>query len=83
MDYCFQVGPYDFILESKNLKQIFLKDELKKSLPDILITHGLISDRDGHLGIVMLELGHLETYLTRKAINSNGKALVNGYTKQN
>jgi hypothetical protein len=45
---------------------------LKKNLPDILITHGLISDRDGHIGIVMLELGNMETYLTRKAVNSKG-----------
>jgi hypothetical protein len=45
-------------------------NQLKKNIPDILITHGLISDRDGQLGIVMLELGHMETYLTRKAVNA-------------
>lgn len=48
---------------------------MKRNLPDIMITHGLISDRDGHLGIVMLELGNMETYLTRKAVNSKGECL--------
>ena len=31
--------------------------------------HGLITDADGELGSIMLELGHLETYLTRKLHN--------------
>lgn len=39
-------------------------------MPEILSTHGLINDRDGELGVCMLELGHMETYLTRKSINA-------------
>ena len=39
-------------------------------MPDILITHGLINDKDGEIANCMLELGHLETYLTRKSVNS-------------
>ena len=45
---------------------------MKKSLPDVIKTHGLIKDKDGEIGAVMLELGNLETYLTRKATNSMG-----------
>jgi hypothetical protein len=47
-------------------------EETKKLLPSILLTHGLINDKDGELGLVMLELGHLETFLTRKAKNTEG-----------
>jgi hypothetical protein len=38
-------------------------------LPDLLDTHGLITEKDGQIGCIMLELGHIETYLTRKAMN--------------
>lgn len=41
-------------------------------MPDIIKMHGLIKDKDGEIGAVMLELGHLETYLTRKMVNSKG-----------
>ena len=30
----------------------------------------MIKDKDGEIGAVMLELGHLETFLTRKSLNS-------------
>ncbi len=47
-----------------------LKEKVKKILPDVIKTHGLIKDKDGEIGAIMLELGNLETYLTRKSVNS-------------
>jgi hypothetical protein len=44
--------------------------KVKQVFPNILKQHGLINNRDGELGNVMLELGHLETYLTRKIMNA-------------
>ena len=38
-------------------------------MPKVLLTHGLISQSDGEIGVVMLELGQLETFLTRKVLN--------------
>ena len=37
-----------------------------------MVSHGLINDKDGELAKVMFELGHIETYLTRKAVNAKG-----------
>lgn len=36
-----------------------------------MVNHGLISDKDGEIAKCMLELGHIETYLSRIASNSN------------
>ena len=44
-------------------------------MPKVLAHHGLISQTDGEIGVLMLELGQLETFLTCKATNltsSNG-----------
>jgi len=51
------------------------KEDVKRSLPKALIDHGLISQSDGEIGVLMLELGKLETFLTCKATDldaSNG-----------
>ena len=53
-------------------KHYFFKDEVKYSLPKVILTHGLISQSDGEIGVVMLELGKLETFLTRKVLNLDG-----------
>ena len=45
---------------------------MKKVLGDVMVSHGLINDKDGELAKVMFELGHIETYLTRKAVNAKG-----------
>ena len=42
---------------------------LKTELPSLLMTHGLITEKDGEIGCIMLELGHIETYLTRRMLN--------------
>ncbi|CAF0708130.1 unnamed protein product [Brachionus calyciflorus] len=44
--------------------------QAKASLPLVMVNHGLISDKDGEIAKCMLELGHVETYLTRIASNS-------------
>lgn len=49
------------------------KKSLKEQLPNLLNLHGLISDKDGQVGIIMLELGHIETYITRKMSNLTSK----------
>lgn len=36
-----------------------------------MVNHGLINDKDGEIANCMLELGHIETYLSRIATNSN------------
>lgn len=46
--------------------------EAEQMLPKVLLNHGLISQSDGEIGVLMLELGKLETFLTRKSINSEG-----------
>lgn len=35
-----------------------------------MLNHGLINDKDGEIAKCMLELGHVETYLTRLAAGS-------------
>lgn len=59
------------ISKPKRLYLIYkiLKVEVKYALPKVLLTHGLISQSDGEIGVVMLELGQLETFLTRKVLN--------------
>jgi hypothetical protein len=51
-----------------------LKDEVKDVLGDVVLSHGLINDKDGEVAKIMFELGHIETYLTRKAVNAKGRA---------
>lgn len=36
----------------------------------MVLTHGLINDKDGEIANCMLELGHVETFLTRKSVNA-------------
>ncbi len=43
---------------------------MKRDIPHVLHSHGLINDKDGEWANVMFELGHLETFLTRKAVSA-------------
>lgn len=47
-------------------------NEFMDKFPHILRTHGILSENDGSLALITLELGYLETYLTRKANNRMG-----------
>ncbi len=57
------------IFISIKLNELYLKEDVKQSLPRALLDHGLISQTDGEIGVLMLELGKLETFLTCKANN--------------
>jgi hypothetical protein len=46
------------------------QEEVKEVLGNVVVSHGLINDKDGEVAKIMFELGHIETYLTRKAVNA-------------
>ena len=46
-------------------------ETVKADFPKAVRMHGLLHDKDGEIGVVMLELGASETYLTRKLVNSH------------
>lgn len=49
-------------------------EEVKDVIGDVVAHHGLINDKDGELAKIMFELGHIETYLTRKVVNAKGSS---------
>jgi hypothetical protein len=47
-------------------------NEFMNKFPQILSNHGILSENDGLLALITLELGYLETYVTKKATNRMG-----------
>lgn len=58
-------------LKKKKFNFLSIQSQVKLSLPLVMVNHGLINDKDGEIAKCMLELGHIETYLSRISSNSS------------